>query len=180
MPNFIGDREKVFTHDYVSCDLNWYKFHLNLLKFLNNNHYQDAMEIEENVATLFVDVLSKDRHKDECNSKTPTIQQRKLVSRVKHCINQDLSTNLSLKDIADQAFSSPFHLSRIFKKITGKGINQYRNHQRLRIISLKLQQGYTDLASLAYEFGYSSHSHLSYCFKKYYGNTPSEFKKLIN
>ena len=155
-----------------------YLQHLYLLRKLKNLRHKENLEIEGNVLNLFQGVLNLDRRDDNVS---PSIRkQAMLVARVKRCINCDLSRNIGLVEIAEQAYSSPFHISRIFKENTGIGINQYRNQQRLRLVSLKLLHGFKDLTILANDFGYSSYTHSSYYYKKYYGNTPSQFRHGIN
>ena len=88
-------------------------------------------------------------------------------------LHNHLHDNYSLQEIAKDVFSSPYHLCRVFKQITGLGINQYRNQIRLNKIYSILVKGTEDLSDLAFQFGYSSHSHLSHNFKQHFGFSPS-------
>ena len=107
------------------------------------------------------------------NSGLSKLNHIKLVERIKVNIHNGIAKNQSLTEIASDVFSSPFHISRVFKQVTGIGIHQFRNQIRLKSVFSKIHQGEGDLANLALIHGFSSHSHLTFGFKKYFGFTPS-------
>jgi len=79
----------------------------------------------------------------------------------------------SLPVLADLVGLSPGYLSRTFREHTGSTITQYL--MILRVIhALQLLPDYKgNLASLAYESGFSSHAHMSTSFLRLIGVTPS-------
>ena len=77
-----------------------------------------------------------------------------------------------LSEIARQADCSPFHLARAFRQRTGHSLHAYRTALRLRHGLRALGSG-PDLSQLALDLGYSSHSHFSAQFKRYFGGSPS-------
>jgi AraC family transcriptional regulator len=88
-----------------------------------------------------------------------------------------LSENLGLEEIARAVHSSSFHLARVFHGETGLAMHQYRNRLRLRVALERLLEQSTDLTRLAFEVGYSSHSHFSDAFRRAFGIPPSECRR---
>ncbi len=81
---------------------------------------------------------------------------------------------LSVSDVARLVSLSPFHLARLFRRQTGTTMHAYRDQVRLRIGLSRLGDHRCDLAQLALELGYSSHSHFTTSFRRAFGVTPSE------
>ena len=102
--------------------------------------------------------------------------RRRLVDRVKVLLAGDLSRRWTLAEIAQQIKGSPVYLTQVFQQV--EGLPLYRYHLRLRLArALDLIAGQDDLAALAQDLGFSSHSHFSAAFKQAYGRSPSDFAK---
>jgi AraC family transcriptional regulator len=86
--------------------------------------------------------------------------------------------DLSLEAIARAVYASPFHLARLFRKHAGLSLHQYRHRLRLREALLRVSDGEENLARLALDLGFSSHSHLSDSFREAFGEAPAEYRKL--
>jgi AraC family transcriptional regulator len=105
-----------------------------------------------------------------------TVARRRLVDRVKVLLASDLSRRWTLSDIAAEIRGSPVYLTQVFQRVEGMPL--YRYHLRLRLArALDLIAEREDLAALALDLGFSSHSHFTAAFKQVYGTTPSEFAK---
>ncbi|MEM7360152.1 MAG: helix-turn-helix transcriptional regulator [Pseudomonadota bacterium] len=135
------------------------------------------MTIEEQSLALFsliLDPVSKESHTYKAGKSR--LRQKKLVERIKSSLQENISQQLSLTDLAQEHHLSVYHLSRLFKQHCGIGISQYRLQQRLRAASLAILRG-QNLTSLALDYGFSSHSHFSASFRHYFGCTPSDFRQ---
>lgn len=84
---------------------------------------------------------------------------------------------LSLSQIARAVYTSPFHLARIFKQHVGLSLHQYRLQLRLREALVRVADGERNLARLALELGFNSHSHLSDSFRAAFGAAPSSLRR---
>ena len=82
----------------------------------------------------------------------------------------------SLAQIAAVACCSPFHLARAFRRYTGKSLHGYRTQLRMVLALQRLEQGQDDLAALAGDLGYSSHSHFSAAFARHFGCPPRQLR----
>lgn len=94
--------------------------------------------------------------------------ERRLVAR---CFADD-----DLAALAGAAGASPYHAARVFRACTGTSLHAYRNHIRLCAALARLTDPRRDLAELALELGYSSHSHFTTAFRRAFGCPPSALR----
>ena len=85
----------------------------------------------------------------------------------------------TLKDVADAACCSLFHLAHSFRKHTGLSLHGYRQRLRLAVALQRLEQGESNLAALAHDLGYSSQSHLGSTFAREIGVTLSQARRVL-
>jgi AraC-like DNA-binding protein len=101
---------------------------------------------------------------------------RKLADRAKLVLASDLSRRWTLAEIASAVGGSPVYLTQVFQQLEGMPLYRYQLQLRLAR-ALALLGDRDDLTSLAFELGFSSHSHFSAAFKQAYGQTPSAFQR---
>ena len=99
------------------------------------------------------------------------------INRVFEFIDQNLESDLSLNTVAETAFFSPFHFHRVFKFVTGETLNGYVTRKRIEKSATELLHKNITTTELAHKFGFSDNSSYSRTFKKYFGVSPTEFKK---
>jgi AraC-like DNA-binding protein len=98
--------------------------------------------------------------------------QLEMVAVVKQHIYENIGQRMSLTQLSALVGISPFYLCRFFRAITGQTVYQYQLQIRLAA-ALEMLPGYTgNLAALAMDLGFSSHSHLTTLFKRAYGYSP--------
>jgi AraC-like DNA-binding protein len=103
---------------------------------------------------------------------------RKLADRVKLLLSSDVRRRWTLSEAAKSVGVSPVYLTQAFKH--AEGVPLYRYHLRMRLArSLDLLADYDDLTDLAFELGFTSHSHFTSAFGKVYGVTPSAFQRSV-
>lgn len=102
----------------------------------------------------------------------------KRIRKVLNHIDQNLQDDLSLEKLAEIGAYSAFHFHRIFRGIIGETLQEYINRKRLEksamMLSHQKQKSIEDIFS---EFGFKSNSAFSKTFKKYFGVSPSVFRK---
>lgn len=102
--------------------------------------------------------------------------RQRLVDRAKLLLASDLTRRWTLADVASEVGGSPVYLTQAFKRV--EGVPLYRYYLRLRLArALDLIADCEDVAALALDLGFSSHSHFSAAFRQAYGRTPSEFRE---
>ena len=98
---------------------------------------------------------------------------RELVQQTLAILNAHFCEPLLLQDLANELYVSPYHLSRVFRRETGRTIHQYLEQIRLRVALEDVLPGGPDLSSVAQRLGFSSHSHFTSAMRKLYGASPS-------
>ncbi len=102
--------------------------------------------------------------------------RRELAERVREILAGRPAAALSLAELARQAGASPFHLARSFREETGLPIHRYRLRLRLALALDRLAEGESNLSSLGFELGFSSHSHFTRHFRLVYGHPPARIR----
>ena len=90
-----------------------------------------------------------------------------------------LGERIMLDEAARAVHASPFHLARVFRQRTGLPIHRYLTRLRLRAAVERLAGGERNLAALALELGFSSHSHFADAFRREFGRAPSSVRRSI-
>lgn len=89
-----------------------------------------------------------------------------------------MSERITLDEVAREVGASPFHLARVFQQRTGVPVHRYLTCLRLRASLERLADSADDLTALALELGFSSHSHFADSFRREFGRTPSEVRRI--
>jgi AraC family transcriptional regulator len=92
-------------------------------------------------------------------------------------IEDNLESELQLKDIAKITSYSPYHFQRIFNYISGISLSEYLRRRRLSVATFDLQNG-EKVIDVAMKYGYVSADSFSRAFVKQHGITPSQFKSV--
>jgi len=106
----------------------------------------------------------------------PCSSTRRLIRRTKEFLEAHLSAPLRLRDVARAVGASPAYLTDVFRRVEGVPLHQYVIQLRLSRALVMLPHT-TDLTTLAFELGFSSHSHFAAAFRRAFGCTPSAFRE---
>lgn len=156
-----------------SHDLQFQKTHVEMLLGLRHAG-DDAPEAEE-VLLDTLEQLLRSHARPRSVARRGVMAQR--LARVQEAIIGHAGENLDIHVLAVLAGCSPFHLCRIFREGTGQSLRQFRLQQRLGTALGRLAEGETDLAALACDLGFSSHSHMTAAFRQMLGSSPSELRE---
>ncbi|WP_221566799.1 bifunctional transcriptional activator/DNA repair enzyme AdaA [Alkalihalobacillus sp. TS-13] len=99
-----------------------------------------------------------------------------IVQRVNTMIEKDFAQNLTLDRMATALMMSPYHLQRVFKRMTGTTPSKMLVQKRMEKAKDLLSDHNTSISEVAKHVGYSSVSHFSSVFKKTTGCTPIEYR----
>lgn len=100
------------------------------------------------------------------------------LKRVKECISDRLTENISLQDISDEVGLSRCYFAQMFKQSTGITPYQYIIQQRIERAKQLLQQD-LPIVEIALECGFSSQSSLNRTFRKCVGTTPGGYRQKL-
>ncbi len=81
-----------------------------------------------------------------------------------------------LTRLAASVHVSPFHLCRLFKRLTGLPIHRYLERLRLRAAMEETVETGARMLDIALRHGFCSEAHLSNAFLKEFGTRPSRVR----
>ncbi len=99
--------------------------------------------------------------------------------RLRDYLQAHLGDRITLDDLARLADLTTHQFLIAFRRAFGRSPIQYLIQQRLRYVQRQLMDTRRDLTTIALEAGFSSHSHLTSCFRKHLGCCPSAFRATV-
>lgn len=122
----------------------------------------------------YQDMSPKSDKKIEVNQ---TILGNNIINSAINFIHENFEQDIDVNDIANFVHLSYSHLSRLFKKQTGKTIMWYLNEVRLLKAQKLLLCSDRNIFQVARDTGFSNEYYFCSLFKKTYGISPGEFRK---
>ncbi len=92
-------------------------------------------------------------------------------------VEENITKNVDLEEIAKRAYSSPFHFQRVFGILCGTTIGEYIRIRRLSLAGEELSKGNSKITDVALKYGYDTPESFSRAFTRFHGVTPSEAKR---
>jgi AraC family transcriptional regulator len=102
------------------------------------------------------------------------------LRQITEFITENLSSNLSLAEMANLLQMGPCHFARAFKESTGLSPHQYVLRRRVERALQMLKGTRTNLADIAYDLGFSSQGHFTTVFSKIVGVSPSSYRDQVH
>lgn len=118
-----------------------------------------------------------DMHNSNADSDGLNSSQDIIANTVNYILKNISSPELTVNEIAEKNYLSLSYLSRLFKKAKGISISQYIIQQRMELAARLLEEGQNTISNIALEVGYDNYPYFTSTFKKYYGCTPSKYRK---
>jgi AraC family transcriptional regulator len=135
----------------------------------------DPLAREELALMLVDDVMTEARRQAGAfeSESVLSLAWRRLADDLSQLIAAEYRYAHCLAELTRRCGASPFHASRVFRRVTGLSIHRQLNRLRLREALFRLPEMQGQLVELALDLGFSSHSHFSNAFKAEFGHTPS-------
>lgn len=107
------------------------------------------------------------------------LEQRyvKIIDDLIGMIENDLTVNLNIAEIAHKYDISPWHFQRVFKSIAGDSLGNYIRGRRLTRAAQLLTESKMNIVDIAFFVGFNSHGSFTKSFKAYFDVSPKEFRK---
>lgn len=99
-----------------------------------------------------------------------------VILKVQDHISETLHLAIPREELAQAVHLSPQYLSRLFKKHTGKPLQEYIQDERIFKAKRMLQFSHDSISAIAEACGFSSASYFANVFKQRTGMTPAEFR----
>jgi two-component system response regulator YesN len=103
-----------------------------------------------------------------------------VIQHIKEYIRDHYDRDLTLDDISDQVFLNPIYISRLFKKETGENFSDYLIRVRMENAVKLLQEPHYRVYEVGNKVGYHSTKYFYRIFKRFYGCTPTEYRKTLS
>lgn len=111
--------------------------------------------------------------------KHTNVKNHQIVSQIKKFISNNYFKNLTLEDIAESVFLSPYYISRVFKEDQGITIMDYATKVRLEEAKKLLHNPRYNIDDIAEKVGYNDPSYFSKVFRRKEGMSPSQFRHMV-
>ena len=102
-----------------------------------------------------------------------------LVGKVKRRIHENLVDDLTVASLAEQYYVTPNYLSRLFKRVTGEGCNEYIVRKRIEQAKSLLATTTLKVGEISIMVGYHDMNYFSLAFKKHIGVSPVKYREQI-
>jgi len=106
-------------------------------------------------------------------------RHRGLARAIARHLAQTFDRREGLGEIAAAVGVSSAHAARVFRRILGRTIHDYRSALRLHAILDRLADPRLDLSAAALDAGFSSHSHMTSTFRQVFGAPPSIWRERL-
>lgn len=102
----------------------------------------------------------------------------KILDVIEYC-NRHYDQSLTLADAAGQCYMSPFHFSRLFKKVTGFTFIEYMNTLRVKEAQILIRDTDMKIIEISEQVGFASLTHFGRIFKQVTQLSPTQYKRII-
>jgi AraC-like DNA-binding protein len=177
-PGAADRPDRPFSFGSGPCDPQSFLMQRALIRRVKGGDPIDDLEIEELSLTL-VDRLVGAAIGTAALAKSSraTARERDEAEALRGILSSVPGHRHVLDTLASRLQSSPFRLCRSFRAVTGSTIHRYLTHLRLQHAIGRLADGTPDLTNLAFDLGFSSHSHFTSVFRKWFGVTPEAVRR---
>jgi len=92
-------------------------------------------------------------------------------------IEKNITQELTIEDIAKQAYVSPFYFQKGFAMLCGYTVGEYIRQRRLSLAGSELIASDEKIIDLALKYGYDSPDSFTKAFSRFHGITPTAVRK---
>ncbi|MFC0471401.1 response regulator [Halalkalibacter kiskunsagensis] len=141
----------------------------------------DINELFETVKRVQVELNSQKQVPVENNSATAVesqTHQERLITNTISYIHSNYMEPLTLKSLAERVHLSEQYLGQLFKTVTGESFLSYLTNHRMKRACDLLKNPVLKVYEVSEKIGYTDSKHFTKVFKKMYGYTPKEYRKI--
>ena len=157
----------------------------NTAKEINRTFASDTFD--SSFATLSaendVNLIKEFTHKFlmECITAVSSVKQAEVhpvIQKVCDYVDNNLSQDISLEQMAEFAGVSSFYLSKLFKEEKGETFINFISDKRLETARRLLSETELSIKEITAKVGYNDQNYFSRIFKNKYGLSPKEYRKV--
>ena len=102
------------------------------------------------------------------------------LNRAISYIENHLTQNISVNDVADKVYASNANFQRVFHLTTGITIGDYIRNRRLSLAGQELLSPKVKILDVANKFQYETQESFSKAFSRFHGINPSDVRKHLS
>ena len=189
LEQFLGPDVLVqtFTHVKLSVPEHRFDYVLSLFDKMNDEYNAAASDnfsaalIRGYMAELFAFICRTNRSLAAAES----VESEKIgailepsIQQAAQYISEHFREDISLADVAAQAYMSGSYFSRKFKKITGLNFSEYLTSTRIKAADDLLLQTSLSIAEIAASCGFGDANYFGDIFKKHKGMSPTKYRRM--
>lgn len=114
-------------------------------------------------------------NQDRDNTNTSVKYDR--ITKIARYLKDHYSEKITLENVAETFYISPYYLSRTFKEGTGFNFINYLNYIRISQAKRLLEDTDLKVISISQQVGFENITHFNRVFKEIEGITPSKYRK---
>lgn len=99
------------------------------------------------------------------------------ISRAIEYIENNLTNDISMEDIANYLYISPFYFQKGFSMLCGYGVGEYIRNRRLSLAAYDLLHTDNKIIDIALKYGYDSPDSFTKAFTRFHGSTPTSVRR---
>ena len=99
------------------------------------------------------------------------------ISRAILYIENNLTNDITVKDIANYVYISPFYFQKGFAIVCGYSLSEYIRNRKLSVAGYELLNTNNKIIDIALKYGYDSPDSFTKAFTRFHGSTPSSVRK---
>lgn len=92
-------------------------------------------------------------------------------------IEDNMTEDITIKDIAENIFISPFYFQKGFSMLCGFTVGEYIKKRRLTLAGIELLSTDNKIIDIALKYGYDSPDSFTKAFTRFHGVTPTAVRK---
>lgn len=108
----------------------------------------------------------------------PAAMNDEVLEKIKKYIHSNIAT-VTLQAAAEHVNYSPIYLSRLFKDKAGVNFISYLIREKMQCAAELLRNPGNTISTISEAVGYSNEKNFSRAFKKHFGISPAEYRKLL-
>ena len=137
-----------------------------------NLRQKNYIEMQKLYLRQILILISRFRQKDNPKKLSETYI---LIRDAARYISSNCNQDLSLSALSRKYAVSPGYFSKLFKKVTGVGLNEYVNISRVTAARELLKTSNLPITRVAEECGFNDSNYFAQVFKKIHGITPKKY-----
>ena len=137
----------------------------------------DAFEVTKRFFLIWDIILKQRKSWGDCGSESESDPGMKSFKSMLHFISSNYKEKITLEQIAKSGNMSRSSCNNCFNRYVGESPVNYLMHLRSRKVAEYLREGSFPLTKIAELTGFNGVSYMSETFKKFFGQSPREYKK---